>query len=633
MRLAAVLLAASGAALATPAQAEITLDPVWGDHAVIQRGRPIVVEGVAQAGARVAASLGGAHALATAGEDGRFSVRFPAREAGYDPLTLHVTAGEDVVSVSGIVVGDVWLCSGQSNMAFTVGAGLNGYNNIQTSTDPNLRMLTVPLDTAARPVREFGGEVAWQSAGPETTGGFSAACYYMLKELRSALDIPVGGVHSSWGGSQIRAWLTPEAGTVLYGAEQMALLDGFSDDPLAAVAAFAPVWEEWWRNRTGQEPWKAPSAIAWRPVPEIAPWNGWAGTPLAETGIGNVLLRQTVTLTAEQASAGGTLNIGIVDDLDATWVNGHTVGITHGWGSERAYGIPAEFLKPGANEILVIASNSWGAGGFTTGADRLFFTPGNGPAIPLGEGWQFSIADHNDMPPRAPWDANAGIGVMHNRMIAPIGTFALAGAAWYQGESDVGIPGYRERQRELFAGWRRQFGGDMRVLVVQLANYGPSASQPVESGWAELREDQRQAVLADPDAALVTAIDIGEWSDIHPTNKILLGQRLGMAARGIALPMPDRAVRANGAIRIDFSGVEGGLSAWSSATAIGFELCGQDQASCRYAPASVSGSSAYLADDGRPATRVRYAWAESPVVNIFDARNMPLPGFEIAIGD
>jgi sialate O-acetylesterase len=206
-------------------------------------------------------------------------------------------------------------------------------------------------------------------------------------------------------------------------------------------------------------------------------------------------------------------------------------------------------------------------------------------------------------------------------------------AAWYQGESDVGLPGYRDRLRELFAGWRRQFGEDMRMLVVQLANYGPTASQPVESGWASLREDERQAVLADKNAALVTAIDIGERTDIHPGNKIVLGQRLAQAAQGIALPMPERAVAGEQVIAVSFAGVEGALASWSSDRAIAVELCGEAQDSCRYATAIVASKTMLIIPDGKPATRIRYAWADSPVVNTYDARGVSLPGFEIPIGD
>jgi sialate O-acetylesterase len=589
------------------------------------------VEGTARPGERIIGTLGSDRAAATAMPDGTFRVGFPARGGSAEPLTLTVTdAGGSAVTVSDIVVGDVWLCSGQSNMALTVAAGLDGANNIGSSADPLLRMVTVPLDTSAKPVRNFSEAVQWQSAAPETTGAFSAACYYMLRDLRAELGVPVGAIQSSWGGSQIRAWLTREAGTALYGVEKMAMLDGFGDDPLAAVTAFAPEWEDWYRRVSGgSEPWREPDVLDWSPVPQIGPWTAWGeGAPPAN---GNVWFRRTVELSPEQAAAGGMLNIGVIDDLDATWINGRLLGVTHGWSTEREYHVPAGYLRAGANEIVFAASNSWGAGGMQSSADRLSFAVAGGARIPLADGWRYAASPVTAMPPRTPWDANAGIGVIHNRMIAPIGRYALAGAAWYQGESDVGITGYQDRLRELFAGWRRQFGADMRMLVVQLANYGPPASEPVASGWASLREDQRQAVLADANAALVTAIDIGERTDIHPANKVVLGERLALAALGEALPMPRSAARTGDAVAVTFSGVQGELQAWSGAYPLAVELCGDTQESCRYALATVRGDRWVIPADGKPATRVRYAWADSPVVNTYDARALPLPGFELPI--
>jgi sialate O-acetylesterase len=453
----------------------------------------------------------------------------------------------------------------------------------------------------------------------------------MLRDLREAYDIPMGAVHSSWGGSQIRAWLTPEAGVEIYGADQMALLDSYGENPLAAVTTFAPEWEAWWKDAKGNEPWSDPDALDWSPVPSISPWTSWGdGAPAV---VDNVWFRHSVDLTAAQAAAGGQLNIGIIDDLDATWVNGHAVGINHGWSTERDYAIPAEFLKAGKNEIVFAGSNSWGAGGMQSSADRLSFTVNGGERISLAEGWQYADGDFGQMPPRAPWDANAGIGVMHNRMVAPIGHYAMTGAAWYQGESDVGLPGYIDRQSELFAGWRRQFGSDIRVLVVQLANYGPVATEPVQSGWAELREEQRQAVIADPNAGLATAIDIGDRTDIHPTNKVELGKRLALLAQGIELPMPSAAYRdvEGEDLWIEFSGVEGSLETWSSKIALAVEVCGDEEGSCRFRPAMAEGNKLKVSLDDEPATRVRYAWADSPVVNTYDARAMPLPGFEIPI--
>jgi sialate O-acetylesterase len=366
-------------------------------------------------------------------------------------------------------------------------------------------------------------------------------------------------------------------------------------------------------------------------VPSISPWPGWTGTPLATKSTGNVWLRRTITLTAEQAAAGGTLSLGVLDDLDATWVNGRPVGITHGWDYERQYAVPPSYLKAGTNEVVVAVSNSWGAGGFTSTADKLGFTVAGGARIALGDGWRYSIGATDQAPPRAPWDANAGIGVMHNWMVAPLGRIGLKGAAWYQGESDVGIDGYQDRMRELFAGWRRQFGPQMQMLVVQLANYGPVTEQPSASGWAETREIQREAVAADGNAALISAIDIGERTDIHPANKTLLGDRLGQAALGQAMPMPQSARLEGDTVTVRFTGVEGGLHVWSGPNPLGVELCGDGQDSCRYALARVDGDRLLVPVDGKPTARVRYAWADSPVVNLFDGRSLPVPGFELEI--
>ncbi|OYX67470.1 MAG: sialate O-acetylesterase [Sphingomonadales bacterium 32-64-17] len=620
---------------AAPAAARPSLAPVWGEGAVIQRGMVVEVQGYSEPNARITGVLGSDRASTKADGSGAFVLSFPSRPASAEPITLEVTDADGATKVGGLVTGDVYLCSGQSNMAFTVAAGLNGGNNIRTSSDPLLRMLTVPLATAAVPARDFDGAVEWQAASPETTGEFSAACYYMLRALRAAEDVPMGAIHASWGGSQIRPWLSPEAGAELYGDEDMALLTGFAANPVAAAAAFAPRWQDWYSAAAGgSQPWAEPDSLAWKPVARIAPWTSWGeGAP---EPIGNVWFRRTIELSPEQAAAGGTVNIGIIDDLDATWINGHPLGFNHGWSTEREYAVPASYLKAGANELVFAASNSWDQAGMQSPADRLSFTVAGGERLSLAEGWRYASSPVTDMPPRAPWDVNAGIGVMHNRMIAPIGAFSLKGAAWYQGESDVGQPGYDDRLRELVAGWRRQFGPQMRMLVVQLAGYGEPTSRPGPSGWADLREIERKAAVADDNAALVTAIDLGEWSDIHPANKVLLGQRLALAAAGSPLPMPVSAqiVPASAdkpaEVAVRFSGVEGDLTSWSGA-ALGFELCGTSDESCAYVSGRAEGDSVFLPLDGRQVTRVRHAWADAPVVNVYDERKVAIPGFELAV--
>ena len=625
-------LAAAAALVASPALATPALAPVWSDHIVVQRGKPIVVEGTATPGAQISAMLGDARGVTLADGGGRFAIHFPARSASFDPLTLTIGEGQDTpVKIHDILVGDVWLCSGQSNMELPVSRASDSSNQIAASADDGLRLLTIPKVTATEPSDAFGRPIQWVKAAPDTVPDFSAACFYMAQKLRKDLKIPIGAIHSSWGGSQIRAWETPEAGAALYGAEQMAELAQSQADPLGAVTGFAKSWEEWWRGHSGgAQPWADPDKLAWLPVPQLSSWTEWAGTPLAENSLGNVWFRRTFTLTAEQAKAGGTLDIGVVDDTDMTFVNGRPVGNTSSWSDERVYKVPASYLKPGTNEVLVLVTNSWGAGGLESKPERLSFAVAGGGSIPLGEGWRYSISPITDYPPRSPWDGIAGIGVMHNKMIAPLGHIALKGAAWYQGESDVGIPGYAERLKQLCAGWRRQFG-EMKMLVVQLPNFGPVAEKPVASGWAALREEQRKAVVADKDAALAPTIDVGDRANLHPTDKIDVGQRLARLAEGEQFPEPLRAVRGGGHIRVSFTGVHDGLHAWSGSFPLGVELCAVTQESCRYATATVDGDSLTISEDGKPATRVRYAWAESPVVNLYDGRDLPLPTFELPI--
>ena len=170
-----------------------------------------------------------------------------------------------------------------------------------------------------------------------------------------------------------------------------------------------------------REPWKAPQTLDWKPIPRFSFWNEWEGTGLDTNPRANVWLRQTFTLSAAQAKGDGQLAIGAIDDLDLTFVNGHPVGYTFGWGTERTYRVPAKHLKPGANTILIAANNMWDTGGFFAGPERLHFTAANGERVPLGADWDYATTPVTDVPPRAPWDANAGLVVMHNERLAPVG--------------------------------------------------------------------------------------------------------------------------------------------------------------------------------------------------------------------
>lgn len=632
------------ALLAGTAQAAPLLNPVFSDHAVLQRERPISVWGTADPGERLTIALGGASRRVTAGRDGSWRVELPAMSAG-GPHELKVTGrGGASARAADLLIGDVWLCSGQSNMEWPVSRALNGEAEAQDANDSRLRILTVPQRTSFTPERTLPTDVRWQVVSPETIRDFSAACYFMIRDLRASENVPIGAIDASWGGTRIRPWMDEAAVKAGGGTEDAELLALFRRDHAAASRRFGEIWGRWWRERSGDaegaEPWRASDRLAWKPFPKIGFWEQW-GDPVFENFNGYVWARRKVTLTPEEAAAGGTLSLGVIDDLDQTFVNGIGVGSGYGWSSPREYRLAPGVLRAGENEILVNIGDSWGLGGFQGPAERLRLTLANGNVKPLGEGWEYSVVPAEiGNSPRAPWDSHAGVATIYNAMIAPLGPYGLKGAAWYQGEADVGILGYDDRLAAMMASWRRQFAApELPFLIVNLANFGPPSAAPRASGWAELREEQRLAAERDPNAAIVIAMDLGERQDIHPPNKQEVGRRLARAARALAYggnepasgPEVVAARRTQEGVVLEFKGVIGGLQTYSSRHATAFELCGETQQSCRWAAATAQGNRVVIADDGQPATRVRHGWGESPVTNLYDEAGLPAGPFEVPI--
>lgn len=628
--------------LPVAAQAAPSFDPLYSDHAVLQRGRPLIISGRAAPGETVRVTLGSASAAATAGTDGRWQATLPAQAAG-GPFTLEASAASGSAKAADLLIGDVWLCAGQSNIEYTLAPTAGAQGVIASSRDDQLRLLTIPKASRPAPARDFGKPVAWAAASPETTPGFSAVCYYMARALRESRKVPTGAINASWGGTQIRAWLDPAGSRAIYGEGEAAMLRLFATDPAGAAGQFAPRWEGWWRDKSGdkagQEPWNAPERLAWKAVPAIGYWESWPGAGL-EKFDGMIWFRRSVTLTAAQAKQGATLSLGIFDELDQTWVNGKAVGNSFGWDFARNYKVPPVYLHAGRNEIVIALTDTFSNGGMKGPASELKLNFTDGSSLPLGEGWLYSVAKVQAPPPRAPWDANAGLGLIYNGMIAPIGGYGVTGVAWYQGESDAGVPGYDKRLAALFNGWRTQFGReDLPMLVVQLPNYGPIATAPVESDWAALRDEQRKAVAADSHAGLIVTLDLGDRTNLHPLNKAPVGARLARAAGTLAYgethaaggPMIESARRDGNLFVLHFNDVTGALHSWSDAQAIGFELCSDAPGSCRYVQATAVGDTVVIGSDSKPATRVRYAWADSPIVNLFDGAELPVGTFEIPI--
>ena len=679
---------------AAHAQSAPLLQGIFQDHAVLQRDRPIEVWGHAGNGEEVTVSIAASTARARADASGRWNVRLPAMSPG-GPFVLTAQGSSGTrQAVSDILVGDVFLCSGQSNMELPVRRAGDTDSEIRDSQNDTIRMLNLEHASSLTPQTEFTGPMAWQSAAPETVPAWSAACFFFGRELQKTVHVPIGLVNASWGGSNIRPWMSTAALHANGGYESaLGLLALYGKDPAAAQAQLGREWEAWWRGksgeRVGEEPWsvgaraggppsgasagrgKSASSVnaavadvhRWQPAPaQLGDWRYWGVAELKEFQ-GLVWYRTHIKLSAAEAQAGTRIDLGAINQVDETWINGRVIGNTFGYNADRSYNITPGVLHAGDNLLVINALSNYGSGGMLQGGARRALQLADGKSIPLDGPWEYRIAPSSyGYPPRAPWESVGGFTTLYNAMIVPLGRYSFRGALWYQGESNTEEAGrYQALLTGLMADWRRQFGAELPFLIVQLPNYGKLSSKPEESGWAELREAQRAAVAADAHAGLAVTIDIGDPHNLHPTNKQDVGRRLARAARHVIYgesiapsgPVALTATRGSGQVVVDFGDVEGTLVAYSHDSPIGFELCGDAPGSCRFAEARIEGSKVALESSGgspessapapasaagvpagaggAPVTRVRYCWADSPVCTLFDAGGLPAGPFELRV--
>lgn len=623
------------------------LNAMFQDHAVLQRDRALVIWGAARPGDRVAVEFNSASVSAVADRSGEWRATLPPSPAG-GPYTLTARAGSGATqTIEDVLVGDVFLCSGQSNMAHPVRNSLNADAEIARSANDRIRLMTIGRDSSAAPLREFRSGVSWSIAAPETVAPFSAACLFFARELQREVGAPMGLINASWGGSRIEPWISASGFQGSKGLEKgLTLLDLYSRDPARAYVKLGEAWQQWWRTATRGEsrPWTPDSPGDWRPVPlPMRNWKTW-GVEGTESLDGMVWFRRTVELTAAQAAGkGARISLGAIDEIDQTWINGRPIGGSFGWGTDRTYDVPDGVLRRGVNTIVVNVLSTYEAGGMSGPAEKLALHLANGETAPLAGGWSYSLAPPGlGDPPQAPWESIVGLTTLHNAMIAPIGGYGIRAALWYQGESNTGAADqYQARLATLMADWRRQFGDGLAFLVVQLPNFGPAPATPVASGWADLREAQRRAVEADDNAGLVVTIDVGDRDELHPPNKQAVGRRLARVAMKLIYgsdrhafgPAPLAAHRNGDAIVVTFAASPNTLVAHSAAGPIAIELCGETQTSCRYASATIQGSDMIIAADGAPATRVRHCWGDGPICNLYDTAGLPAGPFELIVSE
>ncbi|RZJ97998.1 MAG: 9-O-acetylesterase [Brevundimonas sp.] len=637
-----VLIAAGAPAIAQAAPPTLTLGQPFGDHGVLQRDKPISVWGQAAPGERVTVSLGDRSVQARADLQGQWRASLPALPAGGPYVLTAAAASGATASASDVMVGDVFLCSGQSNMEQPLRYAVHAWNPVVTPDDAGIRLMTVTKDSDAVSQPLWRHPTAWSVATVESAAEFSATCFYFAQDLRRTERVPMGLVHDSWGGSAIQAWISEPTLRRIGGFDdKLDVLARYPTDPIGAQAQWGEVWQRWWAARSDEQPWLT-EAGQWTPVPKMTPWEQWDVPALAAFD-GMVWYRTDVTLTAEQAAQGASLSLGTVDQVDQTWVNGRAVGAMGD--AQRLYALPAGLLKAGANSVVVNVMDSWGEGGIYGAPDTRAIVLADGSRVPLDAGgWRYQKVEGAGQTdgPRAPWESLAGTTSIGNAMITPLHDYGFRAALWYQGESNTGDqpPRYEALMAGLMADWRQRLNQpDLPFLIVQLANFGPPSSEARGSGWAEVREGQRLAVQNDPHAGLAVAIDIGDRYDIHPGQKGELGKRLARAGRHVIYGQDiapsgawaDSASRDGVEVVIRFKDVTGYLITLSSDRVTGLELCDAGQTTCRFVSGEVSGQSIRIPVGDGPAGVVRFCWADNPICNLTDGSALPAGPFRLTV--
>lgn len=641
----ALLLASS---LAAPVLAQTQAPAfagIFGDHAVLQRDEPLTVWGTAAPEQGVTVSLAGQTIQTKAGVSGRWRVTLPPMTAG-GPHTLSVSGTGGASTLKDIMIGDVYLCGGQSNMAFPARLSTGAWSDFPAN--PDLRFINVQLTSEAAVQDDLKRPVEWKVVSPKTVGEASAVCYYMARTLQQRQKVAVGFIGSSWGGTTIQGWIGASSLKTLpaYAKRLEALADMASNRP-KAMADEARRHEQWWEahdpQAKSQRAWHLPGFddTAWPSLTPKGLWKDAGITALADFD-GAVWFRTSVTLNEAQAKAANAVQLGPIDTYDSTWVNGVRVGGGSTAWVWRDYAVPAGVFKAGRNVIAVRVLGGGAGGGLTGQPEQRGIKTSDGQFITLSAPWKYKLGMQGkglSITP-APWDIPTSLSTLHNAMIAPLAGYKFKLAAWYQGESNTGAAKeYETLLPLLIADWRKTFGQPaLPFLVVQLSSLGPIATKPGQSNWAQLREAQASTVRHDKHAGLAVTIDVGDRTDVHPPQKAVVGERLAVAARALAYgeaiapggPEATGVTRAGDDLILTFKHTGGGLRTHSAAHAIGFEACAR--AACQYVLAVAQGNTVILKGANQPGTtHVRYAWADAPLVNLYGSEDLPAVPFEMEV--
>ncbi|TBO41282.1 sialate O-acetylesterase [Pedobacter kyonggii] len=626
-------------------QSKILLPSVFSDNMVLQQKTNAAIWGKATAGkaVKITVSWNKINYGAIADANGNWKIKVATPGYG-GPYSITISDGELLV-LNNVLIGDVWICSGQSNMEMPLagwGKILNNEKEIADAKFPNIRLLQAEHVTSSFPLNDAkvtnGG---WQECSPKYIAEFSSTAYFFAREVYEKTKIPIGLIHTSWGGTIAEAWTS---------AESLKKMTDFSAaiDKIQKLAknpstvSYEEKLQNWVKMTTEKDSGYHAGETKWA-LAETTNWKSMVLPALWEDAVlknfdGIVWFTKKINIPENWKTNGAKLNLGTIDDNDITFVNGVKVGETVGYNVGRTYTIPANLLKTGENTITVRVFDSGGGGGIYGDAKDLSLTNNTAEKISLVGDWKYKVGIDFKNIEAKPYEENGPNRptVLYNAMIHPYLQFSIKGAIWYQGESNADRAyQYRELFPTMIKDWRQKWGqGDFPFYFVQLANFMQVDRAPVESAWAELREAQQKTLLL-PNTGMATIIDIGDAKDIHPKNKQEVGRRLALIALaktyGQKINYSGPVYLSNKVegkqIRLTFGNTENGLKAADGAALTGFAIAGADK-KFYWAKASIQENQIIVSSDqvANPVA-VRYAWGNNPVCNLVSNDGLPASPF------
>lgn len=625
----------------TQLSAKIRLPHIFSDNMVLQQNKPVRIWGWADQNEKVELQFMGQNRTSTADKNGNWEIVLDPVSYG-GPYAIEIKGKNNRITLQNVLIGEVWLCSGQSNMEMPVHGWGSVYNHEQELADanyPQIRSFNVERGMAVVPKDDLGG--SWQVCSPKTVKDFSAVAYFFARKLYQELGIPVGIINSSWGGTDIETWTStptfealPERFQSRYGGLKITDLDKFQKENKAKKEAYQNAM----RNDPGMAgQWFNPSldTSGWSEmyIPQL-----WEKSGLTDID-GIIWFRYELVLPEDAEGKTAILQLGTVDDEDATWVNGKKVGETKSYNANRAYPIAKDILRKGKNTIKVKVSDYSGNGGIYGNPENMYLEV-EGQKYPLAGNWLYKPAVTNKQFGYVDFSPNVYYSLLYNAMIAPLTCLQIKGAIWYQGENNASQAyNYRTLFPVMIEDWRKQWGYQFPFYWVQLANFMAKDKTPAESNWAELREAQTMT-LSLPNTGQAVITDIGDARDIHPRNKQDVGSRLALIALNKDYGKSDvvysgptyksMEIIGNKAM-ISYNNTGSGLQTNSKYGYIeGFAIAGADR-KFEWAQAYIDPKNKdriiVYSDKVTHPVAVRYCWGKNPDVNLFNREGLPAVPF------